>query len=105
MDTAPGPSSGTLALAALSTDAVISRVLSCLYKEDRNHLRSSSKDVRDACDRQATFLRLPSEPSHIVKALPCLYRLVQRGMQLKELDLSSLTEAPIMPTEGLESLL
>jgi hypothetical protein len=106
MDPAPGgPSSGALALAALTSDAVASRVLSRLDAGARKHLRLASKDLRDACDRQVKKLSLPTDPSFIVTALPCLYRLVQRGVQLEKLCLGGLTKAPSMPDAGLEALL
>ncbi len=105
MDPAPGPSSGALALTALTSDAVASRVLSRLDAGARKHLRLASKDLRDACDRQVKKLCLPSDPSHIVKALPCLYWLVQRGVNLERLDLSGLEKAPNQNDEGLEAIL
>jgi hypothetical protein len=104
MDPAPGPSSGALALAALTTDAVASRMLSRLDAAERKHLRSASKDLRDACDRQVKKLSLPTDPSHMVKALPCLYQLVQRGMQLETLHLGGLLRAQNASEDILESL-
>jgi hypothetical protein len=105
MDPAAGASSGALALAALTTDAVASRVLYRLDAAERKHLRSASKDLRDACDRKVKELSLPTRPRHIVKALPCLYRLVQRGVRLGRLDLSGLEKARNISKEGLEALL
>jgi hypothetical protein len=121
MDPAPGPSSGALALAALALDPVISRIVNCLEDredcdslrlvstdlrdDERKHLRSASQDLRDACDRQVKTLRLPSETSNVVEALPCLYRLVQRGVQPETLDLSGLACAEEISDELLEALL
>jgi hypothetical protein len=105
MDPAPGPSSGALALTALTSDAVASRVLSRLDAGARKHLRLASKDLRDACDRQVKKLSLPTDPSFIVNALLCLYRLVQRGVQLERLELSGLDKALDISHEGLEALL
>jgi hypothetical protein len=105
MDPDPGPSRGSLALAALATDTVASRVLLRLDAAERKHLRSASKDLRDARDRQVKKLSLPTDPSHVASALPCLYRLVQRGVQLEVLDLGGLDKALDISNEGLEALL
>jgi hypothetical protein len=81
MDPAPDPFSGALALAALSLDPIMSRVLSWLDAAERKLLGTVSKDLRDAADRQVKKLSLPTDPSHVASALPCLYRLVQRGVR------------------------
>jgi hypothetical protein len=48
MDPAPEPFSGALALAALTSDTVLSRILSRLDARAREYLRSASTDLRDA---------------------------------------------------------
>ncbi len=94
-----------LDFAALTSDAVASRVLPRLDAGACKHLCLASKDLRDACDRQVEKLSLPTDPSFIVNALPCLYRLVQRGVQLERLDVSGLDEALDNIDEVLEALL
>jgi hypothetical protein len=105
MDPSPGPSSGALAVAALMLDPIITRVLSRLDADERKHLRSTSKVLRDACDRQACEMELLLNPSETARALPCLYRLVQRGIKLKKLNLQHLTAAPDAAGEMLEAFL
>ena len=90
MDSAPDPSRGALALTALCHDAVISRVLPELDEEEREDLRSASKGVRDACDRQIKKLALPRDAAQQDAALAALNAFVQRGMQLEELNLEGL---------------
>jgi hypothetical protein len=92
MGPAPGPSSGALALAALTQDAVMTRIWSRLDRYPRMQLRSVSKDVRDACDRQVKKLALPSHPDEQATALPALYGLMRRGMHAEDLDLEGLRE-------------
>jgi hypothetical protein len=104
MDLAPGPSSSTLALTALSLDPAISRIVNCLEdSEDCDNLPSVSTDLRDACDRQVKELSLPSQTCNVVKALSCLPRMMQQRLQLLELDLRSLTAPRDMEDEELEA--
>jgi hypothetical protein len=79
------------ALAALTLDAVLSRVLARLDKDAIKRLRFVHTDLRDACDRQVKVLRL-SNDSNLFRTLASLPHMVRRSMWLERLDLRSLAE-------------
>ncbi len=94
MDPAPGPANGALALAALCTDAFMSRALSygAMEDEDPENLRSTSKDLRDAHARTVEGLELRCDTENHATTLPTLCSLVASGMRLEWLDLQAMEE-------------
>jgi hypothetical protein len=75
------------ALAALRSGPVISRVL-LIDAQNKQQLRTASKDLRDACGREVRQLGLGADSATHVTALHCLYSLLARGASCQELDLS-----------------